>query len=65
MVAVPLTTLQVPVPTTGLFPDRLTEVSQVVWFVPALAILGLASLVIVTVLSLDGQLPLLTVHFKM
>jgi hypothetical protein len=56
--------VHVPEPTLGTLPDKLEVVPQIVWSLPAIDTLGLASLVIVTVLSLGGQVPLVIVHLN-
>jgi hypothetical protein len=56
--------VHVPVPTVGKLALRATLSAQSVWFAPAFATVGKASLVIVTVLSEEAQLPLLTVHLN-
>jgi hypothetical protein len=49
MVPVPLTSVQVPVPTVGAFPASVAEVLHKLWFAPAFAVVGGATPVIVTV----------------
>jgi hypothetical protein len=53
-----------PVPLIGLLPANIAVVKQVVWFVPATEGVGLANLVMVTVLSLGAQVPLEIVHLN-
>ena len=36
----PVMMVQVPVPTTGVFPAKVAEVPQMVWLVPAFAVVG-------------------------
>jgi hypothetical protein len=56
--------VHVPAPTLGTLPDKIEVVPHIVWSLPAIEVLGLASLVIVTVLSLDGHVPLEIVHLN-
>ena len=35
--------VQLPVPTAGLFPDKIAKLAQTVWFGPAFAIVGFVS----------------------
>jgi hypothetical protein len=53
-----------PVPLIGLLPANIAVVKQVVWFIPATDGVGLANLVIVTVLSLGAQAPFEIVHLN-
>ena len=53
-----------PVPLTGLLPANTAVVKQVVWLVPATEGVGLANLVMVTVLSEGVQLPFEIVHLN-
>ena len=63
-IPLPETTVQVPVPTVGIFALRVEVEEQMVVFVPALATLGFASTLIETVLVEVGQVPLPTLHIK-
>jgi hypothetical protein len=63
-VAPPLTTVHVPTPTVVVLPARAALVEQTFWSVPASAVVGDSSLVIVTVSGEDGHTPLLTVQTK-
>ena len=56
--------VQTPVPTLGLLPAKIAVVVHTLWSVPATEVEGLASLVIVTVLSLTAQPPLEIVHLN-
>jgi hypothetical protein len=56
--------VQSPVPEVGLFPISVAVFKQVVWLIPAKEGVGGDSLVMVTVLSLGGQVPLLIVHLN-
>ena len=60
----PEITDQVPVPVVGLVAASVALVAQSVWGSPALAVLGLASTLIATVLVEAGQVPLETDHMK-
>ena len=63
MVAVPDTTLQLPVPITGVLPERVAVVTlQRVWSGPALEEVGGASTEIVTFEALGAQGALVIVH---
>ncbi|TAD88366.1 MAG: hypothetical protein EAY75_05465 [Bacteroidetes bacterium] len=53
-----------PVPFTGLLPESIAVLKQVVWFNPATESVGLANLVMVTVLSEGVQPPLEIVHLN-
>jgi hypothetical protein len=64
IVAVPVLTDQSPVPIIGVFPASVAEEAQSVCDVPALEIVGFASLITVTVLLEEGQVPLDIVHIK-
>jgi hypothetical protein len=64
-VAVPVLTDQSPVPVVGVFPDNVTEEAQSVCNVPALAVAGFKSRMIVTVLIELGHVPFETVHTKL
>lgn len=64
MVAVPLTTDQAPVPMVGVLPARVVVVLQMVCVGPALAVVGLSFLVMITVSRLGVQVPLVMVHMK-
>jgi hypothetical protein len=65
IVAVPATTLQVPIPVVGLFPAKLVVVTlHKPWSGPALAAVGNASMVIVTSSDEDAHAPLLIVHLN-
>ena len=57
MVPLPETKVQVPVPTMGIFPASVSNVEQVIWFVPAFEVVGISSLVMETVLVEAGQDP--------
>ena len=62
MAAVPATTVHTPVPVTGVFPAKVVVVPlQMLWSVPALAVVGSAKTLIITV-SLDMHGPLAIVH---
>lgn len=63
-VAPPVITVQVPVPTIGLFPASVANAEQSVWSGPAADVVGAGSTVTVTVSSEIGQLPLVMVHTK-
>ena len=64
MVALPLKTVHVPTPVTGVLAFKVVVVIlQRIWFGPALAVVGGASMVIFTV-SLETQGPLVIVHTK-
>jgi hypothetical protein len=64
IVAVPETTDQVPVPITAVLPARVVVVPQIVWSVPALAVVG-AGLTVKVMSSVVGvQIPLETVHLN-
>ena len=58
----PETKVQEPVPTAGVFPASVAVVAQTVCVVPALAVVGEASRVIVTVETDEGHAPLDVVH---
>src|SRR6266849_5184659 len=59
IVALPLTSVHVPVPTVGLLPARVAVlVSQKAWSVPAAAVVGVRSRVMVTSLVESEQVPL-------
>jgi len=58
----PAITVHTPVPTTGVFPARVALVEQTDWSGPALAVVGDAPLVIVTVSRDGGHDALLIVH---
>ena len=62
----PLTILHAPVPAVGVLPpsDPLSKTPQMFCVDPAVAVVGVAELVIVTVLSDGVQLPLLIVHLN-
>jgi len=60
----PAITVHAPVPTVGVFPAREDVVVQTPKSGPAFAVVGDASLVIVTVSLVDGHVPLLIVHTK-
>jgi len=60
----PAITVQVPAPVVGVFPARFVDVEQTVTSGPALATVGDASRVIVTVSLDEGHVPLLMVHTK-
>ena len=62
----PLTILHAPVPFDGVFPpkDPLSKAPQMFCADPTVAVVGVAELVIVTVLSDGVQLPLLIVHLN-
>ena len=61
----PLTRLQVPVPTTGLFPARVVEVTlQRFCAMPAFDVVGSAELTTVTVLVDAVQVPLEMLHWN-
>ena len=62
IVPLPLTNVQTPVPTIGVFPDNVADVPQTVWFVPATDVVGPPVLVIVTCVLDDAQGALLIVH---
>ena len=64
IVAPPEINVHSPVPVVGLFPFRVAVVAHIVWFIPALAVVGDAVRVIVTWLILGVQLPLDIVHLK-
>jgi len=63
-IVAPDVVLQTPEPMVGLLPAKVDVVKQVVWFVPATDTEGLASLLIVTELTLGVQLPLDIVQVK-
>ena len=58
----PETKVQLPVPTAGVFPASVAVVEQMDCVVPALDTVGNACLVIVTVDTEVGQVPLEVVH---
>lgn len=60
----PAPTVQIPVPTVGAFADNVKVVLQVLWSVPAFAMVGAASRVMVTSLVEGVQVPLETVHLN-
>ena len=60
----PLTRLQTPVPTVGVFADNRKVESQTVRSSPALAGVGIESRIIITSSVDGGQIPLLIVHLK-
>jgi len=63
MVAVPETRVHNPVPTVGVLPARVTvELVQAVWSAPALAVVGLSLLVIITSSKEGVHEPLLMVQ---
>ena len=63
-VAPPVTTVHVPVPTTGVFPARVAEVKQTVWSIPAFDTVGGVSRKMV-MSSVEGvHTPLEMVHRK-
>jgi MFS superfamily sulfate permease-like transporter len=62
IVPVPETKDQVPVPVVGVFPVKLDELAQIVWSIPALAVVGGGSTVMVTKSVDAGQVPLVIVH---
>lgn len=57
MVPLPDARVQVPVPMTGTLPLKLVAVEQMVWSLPALAAVGSASTVMITVSFEAGQVP--------
>jgi hypothetical protein len=63
-VAVPLLTLQLPVPDEGVLAARVAEVPQTDWFDPALEVVGLETDVTITSSVLGVQLPLEIVQRK-
>src|SRR5687767_2836324 len=63
MVPLPVTSVHSPVPVTGTLPFSMAEFVQMTWSVPALAEVGDASRVIVTV-SEEKQTPLVMVQAK-
>jgi len=62
MVAVPLNNVQLPVPMAAALAASTVEVAHMVWFGPALATVGFAKLVMLTVELLGEHTPLLMVH---
>jgi hypothetical protein len=63
--APPAVTVHVPVfPAAGTFPVKLAMVKQVVWFTPTVATAGAGFLVILTLLTEAGQVPLVIVQVK-
>jgi hypothetical protein len=56
--------VQVPTPTVGELPAKVALSAHKVWFAPATEVEGVASLLIVTVLSLTAQPPFDIVHLK-
>jgi hypothetical protein len=60
----PLTTVQLPVPTTGVFPARVAVDVQIVWLGPASAVVGGLNTVMVRSSDEAAQVPLLIVQRK-
>jgi hypothetical protein len=63
--AFPLISSHFPVPINGVFPYKVAAVAQVVWLLPASAMVGNSSRVIITVEEEAGQTPLLICHCRM
>ena len=61
----PAITVKDPEPTIGVFPANVPVVEQTVWSVPAVAVVGTASRVILTVSLVVGQTPLVIIHSNM
>jgi hypothetical protein len=64
MVPVPLTSVHCPVPVEGAFPAMVAEVIHPLWAGPALAVVGLATPVMITSSLLGVQVPLEIVQRK-
>lgn len=64
IVPAPLTLVHVPEPVAGVFPESVAEVAHTVWLAPALAVVGLATPVMMTSEVLGVQFPLVIVHRK-
>jgi len=65
IVPLPESSDQAPVPMLLGFPASVALEEHICWLLPALAVVGVASTVIVTVLAEEGHVPLLMVQVKM
>jgi hypothetical protein len=63
-VPVPAVTVQTPVPSTGVFAAKVAVGLQIVWSIPALAVVGSGSTVIVMSSALGVQVPFVIVQVK-
>src|ERR1051326_81391 len=64
-VALPAVTVHAPAPTVGVLPANVAVAAQTVWSGPAFAVVGVSSLVIVTVSADGGHDPLVIVQTKL